>query len=280
VEQLPILLVLPLLFGSVLAVLAGLWRPAAAQGVAIVATTSTLVLAPSWASSPSRDGPLTHELGGWPPPFGIEYVLDPLSAYMVAIVALVGTMIAIYPTKVGFDLQPARGVPLYPLALLLLTGLVGVMLSGDLFHLFVFLEIYAISTYALVSLGGDRAVFASFRYLLLGTVGSGLYLLGVGFLYFSTGSLNMADVAALLPEMADDPAILGSMGLIVLGLALKMALFPLHVWLPDAHTYSPPGSPRCSRRCRSRPARTRSCASCSTSTGRPTPATASRSTSR
>jgi multicomponent Na+:H+ antiporter subunit D len=240
VEQLPILLVLPLLFGSVLAVLAGLWRPAAAQAVAIVATTSTLVLALVGLVTVVRDGPLTHELGGWPPPFGIEYVLDPLAAYMVAIVALVGTMIAIYPTKVGFDLQPARGVPLYPLALLLLTGLVGVMLSGDLFHLFVFLEIYAISTYALVSLGGDRAVFASFRYLLLGTVGSGLYLLGVGFLYFSTGSLNMADVAALLPEMADDPAILGSMGLIVLGLALKMALFPLHVWLPDAHTYSPP----------------------------------------
>jgi multicomponent Na+:H+ antiporter subunit D len=241
VEQLPILLLLPLLFGSVLAVLAGLWRAAAAQVVAVLSTGATLVLALVALVRVTADGPLTHDLGGWPPPFGIEYVLDPLSAYLVATVALIGTMVCIYPTKAGFDLRPGRGVPLYPLALLLLTGLVGVMLSGDLFHLFVFLEIYAISTYALVSLGGDRAVFASFRYLLLGTVGSGLYLLGVGFLYFKTGSLNMADVAAQLPGIADDPAILGSMGLIVLGLALKMALFPLHVWLPDAHTYSPPG---------------------------------------
>ncbi|WP_052667115.1 monovalent cation/H+ antiporter subunit D family protein [Nitriliruptor alkaliphilus] len=240
-SQLPILLLLPLLFGSVLAVLAGLWRPVAAQVVAVVATASTLVLALIALVTVTRDGTLTHELGGWPPPFGIEYVLDPLSAYMVALVALIGTMVVLYPTKAAFDLEPGRGVPLYPLALLLLTGLVGVMLSGDLFHLFVFLEIYAISTYALISLGGDRAVFASFRYLLLGTVGSGLYLLGVGFLYFSTGTLNMADVAAQLPDLAADPAILGSMGLIVLGLALKMALFPLHVWLPDAHSYSPPG---------------------------------------
>jgi multicomponent Na+:H+ antiporter subunit D len=238
---LPILLLLPLLFGSVLAVLAGLWRPAAAQVVAVVATGATLVTGVVGLVTVTRDGPLTHDLGGWPPPFGIEYVLDPLSAYMVVVVALIGTMVAIYPTKAAFDIQPGRGVPLYPLVLLLLTGLVGVMLTGDLFHLFVFLEIYAISTYALVSLGGERAVFASFRYLLLGTVGSMLYLLGVGFLYFSTGSLNMADVAALLPELATDPNILGSMGLIVLGLALKMALFPLHVWLPDAHTYSPPG---------------------------------------
>jgi multicomponent Na+:H+ antiporter subunit D len=241
VELLPILLLLPLLFGSVLAVLAGLWRAAAAQLVAVASTGTTLVLALIGLVRVTADGPLTHELGGWPPPFGIEYVLDPLSAYLVATVALVGTMICVYPTKAGFDLRPGRGVPLYPLVLLLLTGLVGVMLSGDLFHLFVFLEIYAISTYALVSLGGDRAVFASFRYLLLGTVGSGLYLLGVGFLYFVTGSLNMADVASQLPAIADDPAVLGSMGLIVLGLALKMALFPLHVWLPDAHTYSPPG---------------------------------------
>jgi multicomponent Na+:H+ antiporter subunit D len=95
----------------------------------------------------------------------------------------------------AFDLRPHRGVPLYPLVLLLLTGLVGVMLSGDLFHLFVFLEIYAISTYALVSLGGDRGVFAASATCCSARSGSGLYLLGVGFLYFSTGTLNMADVA-------------------------------------------------------------------------------------
>jgi multicomponent Na+:H+ antiporter subunit D len=241
VSLLPVLPLLPLLFGAVLAVLAGLWRAAAAQAVAILATATSLGFALTGLVTVVRDGRLTEDMGGWPPPIGIEYVLDPLSGYLAAIIALIGLLVAIYPTKAAFDLQPGRGLPLYPLVLLLLSGLMGVVLSGDLFHLFVFLEIYAISTYALVALGGDRAVFASFRYLLLGTLGSGLYLLGVGFLYFSTGTLNMADMASLLPAIADDPAVLGSMGLIVLGLALKMALFPLHVWLPDAHTYSPPG---------------------------------------
>ncbi len=240
-SQLPILPLLPLLFGAVLAVLVGLWRPAAAQLVAIAATGLGLVISVIGLVRVVPDGRITYDMGGWPPPIGIEYVLDPLSAFMVTIVALIGLLISIYPTDAAFDLQPPKGVPLYPLALLLLAGLTGVMLSGDLFHLFVMLEIYAIATYGLVSLGGDRGTFAALRYLLLGTVGSGLYLLGVGFLYFSTGTLNMADMAAILPGIADNAAVLGAMGLIVVGLALKMALFPLHVWLPDAHSFSPPG---------------------------------------
>ncbi len=240
-NQLPILPLVPLLVGSVVAVLAGLWRARAAQVVAVIATASSLVAAGAGLVSVTTGETLTYELGGWPPPVGIEYVLDPLSAFLACIVALIGLLVVVYPVDAAFDLRPGRGVPLYPLALLLLTGLMGVMLSGDLFHLFVFLEIYAISTYGLVSLGGDRATFAALRYLLLGTIGSGLYLLGVGFLYFSTGTLNMADMAEVLPAMSGSPTTLGAMGLIVIGLALKMALFPLHVWLPDAHSYSPPG---------------------------------------
>lgn len=240
-RHLPVLPLLPLLFGAVFAVLLSLWRAQAAQVVAITATSLSLVFGAVGLVTVVRDGPLTYDLGGWPPPIGIEYVLDPLSAFMVTIVALIGLLVCVYPVEVAFDLRPGRGVPVYALALLLLTGLTGVMLSGDLFHLFVMLEIYAIATYGLVSLGGDRGTFAAFRYLLLGTLGSGLYLLGVGFLYFSTGTLNMADLAAALPAIADSPAVLGGLGLIVIGLALKMALFPLHIWLPDAHSYSPPG---------------------------------------
>ena len=240
-SQLPILPLLPLLFGAVLAMLVGLWRAKAAQVVAIAATSLSLLFSVMGLVAVVQDGRLTYELGGWPPPIGIEYVLDPLSAFMVSIVAFIGLMVCLYPVDIAFDLRPGRGMPVHALTLLLLTGLTGVMLSGDLFHLFVMLEIYAISTYGLVSLGGDRGTFAAFRYLLLGTVGSGLYLLGVGFLYFSTGTLNMADMATMLPAIADSPSILGGLGLIVIGLALKMALFPLHIWLPDAHSFSPPG---------------------------------------
>jgi len=238
---LPVLPLLPLLVGSVLALLAALWRAEAARIVAVVATGSSLVISLVGLVRVTAEGTLRHELGGWPPPIGIEYVLDPLSAFMASIIGLVGLLIAVYPPTTAFDCEPVRGRPLHALVLLLLTGLMGVVLSGDLFHLFVFIEIYALATYPLVSLGGTKGVFAALRYLLLGTIGSGLYLLGVGFLYFTTGTLTMADVAAALPSISESPAVLGALALIVLGLALKMALFPLHVWLPDAHSAAPPG---------------------------------------
>jgi multicomponent Na+:H+ antiporter subunit D len=240
VTALPILIVVSLLTGAVIAVLLGLWKAVAAQVAAVATTATTLVLAVVGLATTLREGPLHHEVGGWPPPVGIEYVLDPLSGFVITLMAFIGLLITIYPVKAGFDTQPLRGTPLYGLVLLLLTGLAGVVLSGDLFNLFVFLEIYAIATYGLVALGGGKALFASFRYLLIGTAGSGLYLLGVGFIYFSTGSLNMADIAGLLPELGDSPTIAGALGLIVTGLAVKMALFPFHVWLPDAHSYATP----------------------------------------
>ncbi len=239
-SALPVLLpVIPLIAG-VLAVLVGLYRPAAAQAVATLGMAGALGVALTALAQVIDGAPLRHEVGGWPPPIGIEYVLDPLSGFLATIIAGIGLLAVLYPAKAGLGFVPKAGLPAYGLMCLLLTGLLGVVVSGDLFHLFVFLEIYAISTYALVALGGDRAIFASFRYLLLGTAGSGLYLLGVGFIYFTTGSLNMADVAGLLPAVADSPTIAAAAALITVGLGVKMALFPLHVWLPDAHTNAPP----------------------------------------
>jgi multicomponent Na+:H+ antiporter subunit D len=240
-SMLPVLPLLPLLIGAVVALLVALWRPSAARLVAMLATGASLVASATGLLRVVADGALRHELGGWPPPVGIEYVLDPLSAFLATTIALVGLLITAYPSSNAFDCDPVRGQPLHALVLLLLTGLMGVVLSGDLFHLFVFIEIFALATYPLVALGGDRGALAALRYLLLGTIGSGLYLLGVGFVYFSTGTLNMADAAVLLAPLADNPATLGALGLIVIGLALKMALFPLHVWLPDAHASAPPG---------------------------------------
>jgi multicomponent Na+:H+ antiporter subunit D len=239
-SALPVLLLLTPVAGAVLAVLADLWRPAAGRVVSALAVAVTAALA-GLGLAATLDGPaLRHELGGWAPPIGIEYVLDPLAGFLAVVVSVIGLLCVLYPTKAGFAEVPPARAPLYPLVLLLLGGLLGVVLSGDLFHLFVFLEVYAIASYALVAYGGDRAVFASLRYLILGTFGSMLYLLGVGFVYFMTGTLNMADAAERLAPVAGSPTITAALVLIVSGLGLKAALFPLHVWLPDAHSHAPP----------------------------------------
>jgi multicomponent Na+:H+ antiporter subunit D len=240
VSTIPLLLVVAPIIGAVVAVLAGMWRELAGRVAAVAGIGTAAVLAAVGMAQTLRDGPLRHELGGWAPPIGIEYVLDPLSGFIAVVVTVIGLLCVLYPTDAGFGAIPPRGTPLYPLVLLLLSGLLGVVMSGDLFHLFVFLEIYAIASYALVALGGDRAVFAALRYLILGTLGSMLYLLGVGFLYFLTGTLNMADVAERLAPVAGSPSTTAAVILIVVGLGLKAALFPLHVWLPDAHSHAPP----------------------------------------
>jgi multicomponent Na+:H+ antiporter subunit D len=238
-STIPMLIVLVLLGASVLGVLAELWRVGAARLLAVAGTAVATVLSVVGLVASLDRGPLRHDVGGWPPPIGIELVLDPLSGYLAVLITAIGLLVVLYQPEAGFGGRPVRGAGLYPLTLLLLTGLVGVVLTGDLFNLFVFLEIYAIASYALVALGGPRAAFASFRYLIFGTIGSGLYLLGVGFAYFVTGTLNMADLAQRLPDVADNRTTVAALVLIVVGLGIKMALFPLHVWLPEAHTHAP-----------------------------------------
>lgn len=230
-----------LLIGAIVAFLAAQWRTTLSRGITIAATAATLVTSVLGVVEVATRGPVHHDLGGWAPPLGIEYVLDPLSALMLTLISAVGLLIVVQPAAVTLRIAPRPGDPTDALLLLVLAGLAGVVLSGDLFHIFVFLEIYALATYALVALGGDRATFAAFRYLLVGSVGASLYLLGVGFVYIITGSLNIADVATLLPSVSGSPALAGAVGLIVIGLAIKMALFPFHVWLPDAHSSAPPG---------------------------------------
>jgi multicomponent Na+:H+ antiporter subunit D len=240
VSAVPVLLPLSLITAAVLALLLGEWRSAAARATAVVGTVVALVLAVAGLGAALDGEPLRHELGGWPPPIGIEYVLDPLAGFIAVVIAVIGLAVAVYPTRAGFGTEARRREPLPSLVLLLLAGLMGVVMSGDLFHVFVFLEIFAIATYALVALGGQRATFASLRYLIFGTIGSGLYLLGVGFLYFMTGSLNMADVGARLVGIEGNETVIAGLALIVVGMAVKMALFPFHIWLPEAHSYAPP----------------------------------------
>lgn len=239
--SLSILLISILLMSCFVTTLVSLWRPKWGYGIALAGMGAGFLISVAALFRVLSEGePLRHFFGGWPPPFGIEYVIDNLSAYMMVIITFVGLVAIIFPPQAGLYHTPRRGIPVYGLILLLIGGLSGVVVTGDLFNLFVFLEIYSLASYALITLGGTRATVASFRYLILGTVAGSFYLLGVGFLYFTTGTLNMADIAGLLPPLLGSPAVITGVVLIVVGMAIKMALFPLHVWLPDAHTFAPP----------------------------------------
>lgn len=237
---LPALLMLLPFTGAVVATIVALIIPRAEQAVAVVTMGLTTAAAAEGLRRAVTDEPLVHPFGGWIAPLGIEYVIDPLAGFVALMIGVIGLLVVVYPTAIGFLTPATRGLQLYPLVLLLLGALMGVAMAGDLFNLFVSLEIYSIASYALIALGGPAAAVASFRYLLIGTVGSSLYLLGVGFLYFTTGTLSMSTVGPALAELTDSPTTAAAVALILIGLGIKMAIFPLHGWLPDAHSHAPP----------------------------------------
>ena len=185
------------------------------------------------------DGPIRYHLAGWEPPWGIEIVLDPLSGFMATLVSVVALLATFFSGPCLSGWTNRRVGIFYSVFCLLVTGLLGIIVTGDLFNLYVFLEISSIAGYALLATGGSRAVVAVFRYLLIGTVAASFYLIGVGYLYAMTGTLNMADMATRLEGLSASPVLVVAASFIVIGLAIKAALFPLHGWLPDAYTYAP-----------------------------------------
>jgi multicomponent Na+:H+ antiporter subunit D len=186
-----------------------------------------------------QNGTIHYWLGGWEPPWGIEVVVDNLNAYMAVLVSGISLVVCFYSRKSVEKEVPGRFVHFYCIFLLLATGLLGMVVTGDMFNLYVFLEISSITAYALIAIGEDGAPLASFNYVILGTIGASLYLIGVGYLYIMTGSLNMADLGGLLPALYDSPVIRVAFAFFAVGLGIKIALFPMHMWLPDAYTYAP-----------------------------------------
>jgi len=128
----------------------------------------------------------------------------------------------------------------YATLLLVFAGLAGITVTGDAFNLFVFLEISSLASYAAISMGRDRrALSAAFQYLVMGTIGATFILIGIGLLYMMTGTLNMLDLAERLPEVSDSRTVRAGFAFLTVGIGLKLALFPLHLWLPNAYAYAP-----------------------------------------
>lgn len=209
---------------------------------------SMLVTAATFASTLAildqvlHDGPISYWLGDWAPPFGIEYRIDLLNAYLMPIVAGIAMIVLFYaPKSLAAEVPKSRHSLYFTLYLLAMTGLLGMTATGDAFNAFVFLEVSSLSMYALVSMGPDRkrSLMAGFRYLILGAIGGTFFLIGVGLLYMLTGTLNMADLAERLGDVESNRTVLAGFAFLSVGLALKMALFPLHFWLPNAYAYAP-----------------------------------------
>lgn len=186
-------------------------------------------------------GVVVYELGDWAAPWGIEYRIDSLNAFVLVIVSMIGAVVMPFARESVEREIPANRIYLfYAMLMLCMTGLLGITITGDAFNLFVFLEISSLSTYVLISFGKDRrALSAAYRYLIIGTIGATFYIIGVGMMYMVTGTLNIADLARLVPAMADSRTIQAALGFLTVGLAIKAAVFPLHMWLPNAYTYAP-----------------------------------------
>ena len=194
-------------------------------------------------------GETRYIFGGWLSgsnttgvPIGIEWVNDGLASIMVVVISLLASVCVIYGGPVVSRSLGTRVVHYHTLILILISGLIGIVFAGDIFNLFVFLEVVALSAYALVGVRGGRALMVAFRYLILGTLGASFYLLGIVFFYAATGTLNMADMAQHLaenPELMTSKAVIGGSTFMFIGLGIKMALFPLHGWLPGAYARAP-----------------------------------------
>ena len=186
-------------------------------------------------------GSILYEIGNWPKHVGIHYKVDIANAFILVIVSSVAAVVFPY-TKFSIDkeIPHEKHHYFYAMLLLCMTGLMGMAITGDAFNVFVFLEISSLSTYALIAMGKDpRCLTAAYRYLVLGTIGGTFILLGIGFLYMMTGTLNVVELSEYVHHHSNTSTVRTAFAFITVGASIKLALWPLHAWLPNAYTYAP-----------------------------------------
>lgn len=237
-SQLPALIALTFALFAVLIALLGLWKSSYSQPLAVIGAGVATTLSLFGFINYLNNGAIRYFFGGWEPPIGIEFMYDGLSSFMVLVINSVALLVLIHAKHISVREYPGKEMPYFTLSMLMMLGFNGMVLTGDLFNFYVFLEISSLSSYALISNGEKPAPFSAFRYLIIGTTGGTLYLLGLGFLYTVTGTLNLVDMSGMLPMVADNTAVVAALILMIVGIGVKAALFPMHGWLPDAYTYA------------------------------------------
>lgn len=207
----------------------------------LLAAAGSLVCAVLLATQVGADGVVRYAVGGWPAPAGIEFVVGGFNVPVLLLVSVIAVVVAVYGRRsVVAELDDRRVPLLYTFLCLTLAGLLGLTITGDVFNAFVFLEISSLSTYAMVAMGKRRrALHAAFRYLVIGTVGATFLVIGIGLAYAVTGTLNMADLATRLADAEGNRALHAAVVFVFVGLAVKMAVLPLHAWLPGAYSEAP-----------------------------------------
>ncbi|MEM8698574.1 MAG: monovalent cation/H+ antiporter subunit D family protein [Pseudomonadota bacterium] len=187
------------------------------------------------------EGTISYAMGSWAPPVGIEYRVDETNAFILLLVSSIAALVASYmPRSTADEVAPERQGWYYCMFLMALCGLLGMAITGDAFNIFVFMEVSSLAMYVLIAMGRDRrGLVAAYQYLIIGTIGATFYVIGVGLVFTMTGTLNLYDIAQRLPDVADPQPIQAGLAFIGVGLSLKLALFPLHLWLPNAYAFAP-----------------------------------------
>lgn len=238
-DHLPILTVILPLLGAPACLIVG--RAKLAWLFALLVSSLAMLSAILLLQQVYQHGLISYELGGWEAPWGIEYRIDLLNAWLLLIVSASSTLTLVAAhTSIQREITADKQTLFYVAWLLCLAGLLGILATGDAFNVFVFLEISSLATYTLISLGKQRqALWAAFQYLVVGTLGATFILIGIGLMYMMTGTLNMADLAERLPYSNGSKTIFAAYAFIIVGISLKLAMFPLHFWLPNAYTFAP-----------------------------------------
>ncbi len=208
------------------------------EAFSIVGGSAFLVLTLALLFRVGGGAVVAAQAGGWPAPFGISLVADLFSGLMVAVTGVIGFAVVVY-SRTEVD-ESRRAFGYHPLVHVLLAGVSGAFLTGDLFNLYVWFEVMLISSFALMALGGERAQLeGAIKYVVLNLLSSALFLAGVGILYGMSGTLNLAQLSIRLPTLPPSGMLEATALLFLVAFGIKAAVFPLFFWLPAAYPTPP-----------------------------------------
>lgn len=233
----PLFFALPLISAFLIPILGKIYKPL----VWIVSTVVSFVLfiLALYGIAVTQQLPMiVYKMGNWPPPLGIVMAFDSFSAFMVLIISIIVFTGSLFSLR--YMSNYTGQWKFYTLFMLMTAGMMGICITGDLFNMFVFLEIAAISSYALVAFGVDaEELEASFKYIVMGEIGGLTFLLAIALIYAKTSTLNLADISTSLQVIRHTTFFSMTLGMMLFAFSIKAALVPFHSWLPDAYPAAP-----------------------------------------